>query len=164
MRDVKQSRPFFAGMGALAAGELQRLYVTHVNDFAALALAATRDTTAVAEPRGVWEPQIFAQFCAIKSDISANLHTGKLAVAAIAVRHDVTPRCIHSLFESEGITYSHRMLSDPHLTNRTIAPSARWPTTGFGDLSYFRLLTACSKGGTMPLRRRRDIAAKIEPN
>ena len=80
------------------------------------------------------------------TDISVHLGDGDLSVAEIARRHRVTPRYIHKLFESEGLTFSafvlgqrlsraHRMLSDPRFADRNISSVAF--DVGFGDLSYF---------------------------
>ena len=80
------------------------------------------------------------------TDISAHLGDGDVSVAEIARRHRVTRRYVHKLFENEGITFSsfilgqrlsrvHRLLSDPHLADRSISSMAF--DVGFGDLSYF---------------------------
>ncbi len=125
-----------------SAPELRRLVATQVYDLIALAIGATRDAALIAEGRGVRA----ARLGAIKADISTNLHDCDLSVAAIAALHRVTPRYIHKLFESEGITFSefvlrrrlervHRMLTDPRFADRTISSVAF--DVGFGDLSYF---------------------------
>jgi AraC-like DNA-binding protein len=98
----------------------------------------------VAEGRGVRA----ARLRAIKDDIAANLD-GDLTVTAMAVRHCVTPRYIHKLFETEGMTYSqyvvvqrlarvHRMLTDPRFISCSISSLAY--EVGFGDLSHFNRL------------------------
>jgi AraC-like DNA-binding protein len=80
------------------------------------------------------------------TDISANLADGDLSVAEVAQRQRVTPRYVHKLFETEGLTFSsfvlgqrlaraHRTLSDPRFADRTIGSVAF--DVGFGDLSYF---------------------------
>jgi AraC-like DNA-binding protein len=80
------------------------------------------------------------------ADIAANLGDCDLTVAAVARRQRVTPRYVHKLFESEGLTFSafilgrrlsraHRMLSDPRFGDRNISSVAF--DVGFGDLSYF---------------------------
>ncbi|NJO24072.1 MAG: helix-turn-helix transcriptional regulator [Sphingomonadales bacterium] len=64
----------------------------------------------------------------------------------LAMRHRVTPRYIHKLFEAEGVTLSrfvlhqrlahvHRLLADPRHGHRTIGELAF--EVGFGDLSTF---------------------------
>jgi AraC-like DNA-binding protein len=127
---------------AFTAPELQRLFVTHVHDLAALALGARLDAAVVAEGRGVRA----ARLRAIKSDVAANLCSGELTATALAARHHVTPRYVHKLFECEGVTFSefvlaqrlaraYRMLTNPRLANRTISSLAY--EVGFGDLSYF---------------------------
>jgi AraC-like DNA-binding protein len=67
-----------------------------------LAGTATRDGRTIAEGRGI----AAARLQAIMADISSNLGDGDLGVAEIARRHRVTPRYIHKLFESEGLTFS----------------------------------------------------------
>jgi AraC-like DNA-binding protein len=127
---------------ALADPELQRIFVTHVHDLAALALGATCDAAVIAEGRGIRA----ARLRAIKSDVAANLCAGELTATGIAARHHVTPRYVHKLFESEGKTFSefvlaqrlaqaHRMLTNPRLADCTISSLAY--KAGFGDLSYF---------------------------
>ena len=86
----------------LATPELQRLAVSHMHDLIAATVRATRDGKAIAEGRGI----AAARLQAIMADISSNLGDGDLRVAEIARRHRVTPRYIHKLFESEGLTFS----------------------------------------------------------
>lgn len=128
----------------LEVPDLQRLFVTHVHDLAALALGATRDATFVAEGRGVRA----ARLQAIKDDIRANLGS-ELTVSATAARHHMTPRYLHRLFEEESVTYSqyviaqrlarvHRMLTDPRFAASNISSLAY--DAGFGDLSHFNRL------------------------
>jgi AraC-like DNA-binding protein len=87
-----------------------------------------------------------ARLQAIKSDVGRNLGDCTLTVGSVAARHGVTPRYIHKLFESEGVTFSqfvlgrrlaaaHRLLTDRHLDHRPVAAVAF--DVGFGDLSYF---------------------------
>jgi AraC-like DNA-binding protein len=126
----------------LGSPELQRLAVNHMHDLVAATIRATRDGRAIAEGRGI----AAARLRAIMTDISAHLGDADLSAAEIAKRHRVTPRYIHKLFENEGLTFSsfvlgqrlsraHRLLSDPHLTDRKISSVAF--DVGFGDLSYF---------------------------
>ena len=126
----------------LSTPELQRLAVSHTHDLVAAIVRATRDGRAVAEGRGI----AAARLRAVMADISEHLGDGDLSVAEIAIRHRVTPRYIHKLFENEGLTFSsfvlgqrlsraHRILSDPHLADRNISSVAF--DVGFGDLSYF---------------------------
>jgi AraC-like DNA-binding protein len=126
----------------LTTPELRRLAVNHVYDLVALALGATRDATETAKDGGVRAARLHA----IKADVLAGLSQPGLTIAAIAVRHRVSPRYVQMLFEREGTTFSrflldqrlrraHRMLTDPRLAERTITDIAA--EAGFGDLSYF---------------------------
>jgi AraC-like DNA-binding protein len=126
----------------LATPELQRLAVSHMHDLIAATIRATRHGRAIAEGRGI----AAARLQAIIADISSHLGDGDLGVAEIARRHRVTPRYIHKLFESEGLTFSafvlgqrlsraHRILTDSRFADRNISSVAF--DVGFGDLSYF---------------------------
>ena len=126
---------------AMASHELRRAIVTHIQDLVAIAIGATRDAREIAGGRGVRA----ARLRAIKNDILENL-ADDVSANALAARHRVTPRYIHKLFQSEGMTLSqyiigqrlaraHRMLSDPLHAHRTIGALAF--DVGFGDLSTF---------------------------
>jgi AraC-like DNA-binding protein len=126
---------------ALRTPELASAVTTHIYDLCALAAGATRDVGEGAAGRGVRA----ARLRAVKADIATNLGQPDLSAAALARRHDVTPRYIHKLFELEGMTLSrfklglrlarvHSMLLGGHdeLTISEIAYRA-----GFNDLSTF---------------------------
>jgi AraC-like DNA-binding protein len=126
----------------LATPDLQRLAVTHMHDLVAATIGATREGHMIAEGRGI----AAARLRSILADINANLSDGDLSVADVAGRHRVTPRYVHKLFESEGLTFSsyvlgqrlsraHRILSEPRFADRNISSIAF--DVGFGDLSYF---------------------------
>ena len=102
--------------------------------------------------------------------ICAHLGDGELSVGEVAQRQRVTPRYVHKLFENEGLTFSsfvlgqrlaraHRMLSDPHLANRTVGSIAF--DIGFGDLSYFNR-TFRRRYGAAP-REIRHAALSADP-
>jgi AraC-like DNA-binding protein len=127
---------------SLATPELRRLAVTHVHDLTALALGASRDAAEIAKGRGLRA----ARLNAIKTDICASLDDPNLSLRTLAARHQVTPRYVQALFESEGATFSqfllnarlarvHRSLRDPLQDARAIGTIAY--EAGFGDLSYF---------------------------
>ncbi|MGH8717980.1 MAG: helix-turn-helix domain-containing protein [Burkholderiales bacterium] len=110
------------------------------SDLIALALGARRDGAAIANGRRA------ARLRAIKADILENLGSVELTVTAVALRQRVTPRYIHMLFETEGVTFSefvlgerlmstHRMLCDPRFAGLSVSAIAFG--AGFGDLSYF---------------------------
>jgi AraC-like DNA-binding protein len=122
--------------------EIRRLAVTHIHELIAATVSATVDSLAIAEGRGIRA----ARLRAIMTDISANVSDCDLTAAAVARRQRVTPRYVHKLFESEGLSFSafvleqrlsraHRILSEPRLSDRTISSVAF--DVGFGDLSYF---------------------------
>jgi AraC-like DNA-binding protein len=126
----------------LTTPELRRAVVTHVYDLVALALGATRDTTAQARTGGVRA----ARLNAIKDYIAEHLGRSDLSVGIVAARQGVTPRYVQLLFENEGTTFSayvlgqrlaraQRMLSDPRHASWSITTVAY--EAGFGDLSYF---------------------------
>jgi AraC-like DNA-binding protein len=116
--------------------------VRHIHDLIALSIGAARDMIAVAQGRGI--PA--ARLQAVKADIARNLADRGLTVAAVAARHGVTPRYVHKLFASEGVTFSefvldrrlsfaHRLLTDHRSAHRPVTSVAL--EAGFGDLSYF---------------------------
>jgi AraC-like DNA-binding protein len=87
-----------------------------------------------------------ARLHAIKKDILANLGEIALSLAAVAARHNISPRYVGRLFEQEGVTFSefllsarlecaHLMLTSLQFNGCTIASIAY--SAGFGDLSYF---------------------------
>jgi AraC-like DNA-binding protein len=122
--------------------ELQRAVATHIHDLCALAIGATRDAADIAMGRGLRA----ARLRAIKADIAQGLAKGHVSADMLAMRHRVTPRYIHKLFEGEGMTLSrfvlnqrlariYRLLTDPLQGHRTIGALAF--DVGFGDLSTF---------------------------
>jgi AraC-like DNA-binding protein len=130
------------GDPSLACPVLRQPIVTHICDLAALALGAGRDWREIAKTRGLSAARLHA----IKADILAASGQPGLTLAALAVRHGVSPRYVQMLFEGEGLTFSqflldqrlsraHRMLSDPRSAGLTITTIAY--DAGFADLSYF---------------------------
>jgi AraC-like DNA-binding protein len=126
----------------LATPELRHHVAAHVHDLIAVTLGATRDAAALANGRGVRA----ARLRAIKADILGHLNRGDLTVAAVARRHEISPRQVQRMFESEGITFSqfvlgqrlaraHRVLVNPRFADRAVSAVAF--EVGFGDLSYF---------------------------
>jgi AraC-like DNA-binding protein len=126
---------------ALASPELRQAVANHIQDLCALAVGATREAAEVASGRGVR----VARLRALTADIACNLE-GDVSVTALALRHQVTPRYIQKLFESEGSTLSryvlgqrlarvHRRLTDPRHAGSTVAAIAY--ASGFRDISTF---------------------------
>jgi len=125
-----------------AGADVQRSIVTHVYDLLAVMMGATRDTTAVAEGRGL----AAARLHAVKQDIDCALADPHLSVAALAARYGCAARSVQRLFEQEGTTFTeyvlaqrlaraHRLLGDPR--RRADKISAVASDCGFGDVSYF---------------------------
>ena len=115
---------------------------THVHDLALMALGATREAGELAAGRGVRA----ARLKAIKMDMERRLTMPDLTADAVAGRHGISPRYLHSLFEGEGTSFgdfvatrrlalAYRMLSDPRNAGSSIAGIAM--NAGFGDLSWF---------------------------
>jgi AraC-like DNA-binding protein len=132
----------FSQRDVLADHAVQRLVTTHIVDLAALAIGAHRDATVAAEHRSVRA----ARLQAIKADVMGNVGRLDLSVAAVAARHNVTPRHIHRLFEAEDASFTefvygeklaraHRMLADFRHDGRRISDIAY--DLGFSDLSAF---------------------------
>jgi transcriptional regulator GlxA family with amidase domain len=88
----------------------------------------------------------------IRSDVAScaqgeqQLVSSPISVGALAMRHQVTPRYLQTLFEREGTTLAafvlsmrleraHALLTDPRRRDEKIAALAF--DCGFGDLSYF---------------------------
>jgi AraC-like DNA-binding protein len=128
--------------GAFQSKELRRAVVAHIQDLCALAIGASRDAMEIAKGRGLRA----ARLQALKADIATNLTSARLSADVLAKRHRMTPRYVHRLFESEGVTLSrfvrasrlarvYRSLTDPRLADRTIGALAY--DAGFGDLSTF---------------------------
>jgi AraC-like DNA-binding protein len=125
----------------LQTPELRRFAVHHVHDLVALSVGATRDAAERAARHGLRA----ARLLAIKADLAQNLE-GDVTVAALSMRHRISPRYIRKLFEGENTSLSqfvlirrltrvHQMLADPRYADRTIGDIAL--TVGFGDLSTF---------------------------
>lgn len=126
----------------LASPELRRLFGAHVSDLVALAVGATRDAASIAYGRGMRA----ARLQAAKGFIIRNSRRADLSARAVAMHLGVTPRYIHLLFETEGLSVSrfvverrlahtYEMLLDSRCADKTIAAIAF--TAGFSDLSHF---------------------------
>jgi AraC-like DNA-binding protein len=150
----------------LETPELRGLAATHIHELIAATVSATRDSLAIAEGRGIRA----ARLRAIKADICANLGDCDLTAAAVARRQRVTPRYVHKLLESEGLTLSafvlerrlaraHRILSEPRFSDRTISSVAF--DVGFGDLSYFnRVFRRRYDATPSEIRQRQNVAIR----
>ncbi len=126
----------------LARPELVGPITGHVHDLVSLALGATRDATEIARTRGVRA----ARLQALKRQVMENLSDGALSVSAVAVRHGITPRYLHMLFESEGTSFTaflieqrlvraYQILTEPQHFRDKISTISR--QCGFTDISWF---------------------------
>jgi AraC-like DNA-binding protein len=146
----------------LSLRSLRSLAMEHIRDLAAVALGATREAEEIANGRGVRA----ARLQAVKEDILARLHAD-LTLSDVAARHDLSPRYLRMLFESEATSFSefvreerlrraHRMLLSPRFHRQRISAIAY--DVGFNDLSYFnrsfRRRFGCSPGEARELDRR----------
>ena len=91
----------------IVSPELRHAVATSVHDLVALALGAGGDAQHVAGKRGVRA----ARLAAIKQDILSNISDSRLSVASVAERRQLTPRYIHMLFESEGVSFTEYVLN-----------------------------------------------------
>jgi AraC-like DNA-binding protein len=126
----------------LASPELRRLFAAHISDLVALAVGATRDGANIAYGRGMRA----ARLQAAKAFITRNIRHSDLSARAVAAHLGVTPRYVHVLFETEGLSCdkfvierrlerAYGMLFDSRHPDRTITAIAF--TVGFSDLSHF---------------------------
>ncbi|MBV8701116.1 AraC family transcriptional regulator [Bradyrhizobium sp.] len=138
---------------ALEMPGLAQASANHIIDIAALAIGAKPDVAHEAHERGV----AAARLQAIKADITDQLGNPDLSAGMMAIRHGVTPRYVHKLFEREGTTFSafvlaHRlaralqMLKDAHFAVLTVSAIAL--ECGFNDLSYFNRTFRRAYGAT----------------
>lgn len=144
---------------------LRHIVTTHIVDLAALAIGAGQDASEIAEQRGARA----ARLLTVKADIVENTGRFNMSIAALAVRHKLSPRHLHRLFEHEAVSLSefvtdqrlsltHRMLSDPRLAHLRISDIAF--DAGFEDLSAFnRLFRKRFDGTPSEVRNRRRAAA-----
>jgi AraC-like DNA-binding protein len=126
----------------LASPELRRLFTAHISDLVALAVGATRDAANIAYGRGMRA----ARLQAAKAFITRNIRRADLSAKAVAIHLGVTPRYVHLLFETEGLSCNqfvverrlvcaYEMLNDSQRSDRTITAIAFM--AGFSDLSHF---------------------------
>jgi AraC-like DNA-binding protein len=121
--------------------DLQQTFANHVYDLIALSVGATREAADAAQAGGLRA----ARMHAIKQDIAGNLAAPHLSIAALAQRHNCTPRHVQRLFEAEATTFTdyvleqrlaraYRLLTDRHGGEKITAVAY---DVGFADLSYF---------------------------
>jgi AraC-like DNA-binding protein len=126
----------------LQSPELRRLFAGHICDLVALAVGATRDAANIAYGRGMRA----ARLQAVKAFVARNIHRADLSAKNAAIHLGVTPRYVHLLFETEGLSFNkfvverrllraYEMLFDSQRFDRTITMIAF--KVGFSDLSHF---------------------------
>jgi AraC-like DNA-binding protein len=129
-------------MQQVADPSLRWAVTQHVYDLCALAIGAARDAAECAAARGLRA----ARLQAMKADLAANLGRVDVSAAGLARRQGVSPRYVHKLFATEGVTLSryklglrlarvHGMLVDCRHADATISELAY--KAGFNDLSTF---------------------------
>jgi AraC-like DNA-binding protein len=127
---------------AMTSPLLRQAFATHIEDLLLLAIGGNFDAAEVARGRGLRA----ARLRAIKNYVLANLSDERLSVTGVARRHQVTPRYVQLLFESDGGTFSKyvieqrlarafRMLKETKFVDWTIGAIAF--DVGFSNLSYF---------------------------
>jgi AraC-like DNA-binding protein len=118
------------------------LMVAHIYDLVAVAIGASNEGYEIAQGRGVRA----ARLRATKEFIAQHLSSHDLSAALIAVHFRLTPRYIHMLFETEGVTLSSfigeqrlelakNMLRSAGCERMSISAIAF--ASGFSDLSHF---------------------------
>lgn len=111
-------------------------------DLASIALGADGENTLQARERGYRAGRL----AAVKADIHESIGRRDVSAPAVALRHGITPRYLHMLFEREERTFSefvmiqrltkaHRYLTGARHMERRISEIAF--ATGFADLSTF---------------------------
>jgi AraC-like DNA-binding protein len=121
--------------------ELEKMAVDHVHDLVAVMLGAKSGASALVE-NGV-RP---ARLRAAKAYVMRNLGSHRLSPVSVAAHLGVTPRYVHMLFETDGLSFgryvleqrllrAHRMLGDPRSAGLSISQISL--DAGFGDLSAF---------------------------
>ena len=87
---------------ALATPDLQHVAVTHIYELLAVAIGATPNATEIAYGRGMRA----ARLRAAKAFIMRHIGRHDLSTRDVAAHLGVTPRYIHMLFETEGLTFT----------------------------------------------------------
>jgi len=144
----------------LASPELRRLFTAHIHDLVGLAVGATRDAEIVAYGRGMRA----ARLQAAKAFIARHSGRPELSVRSVATHLGVTPRYVHTLFATEGTSFTasvierrldraHQALVDPRRAGRTISMIAF--AAGFSNVSHFNR-TYRRRFGRTPSETRHD--------
>jgi AraC-like DNA-binding protein len=131
---------------AFITPKLQQVAVAHLRELLAATLGVPPDPADEVPTTGNRRGLGAARLSAIKADILVHLGARDLSLDAVAKRQGISPIYVRKLLESEDTSFTrfvlgerlaraHRLLSDPHLADCTIAALAL--EAGFGDLSYF---------------------------
>jgi AraC-like DNA-binding protein len=136
----------------LASSEMRRLAVNHVHDLMAMALSSDRATS----ERGS-SALAAAQLAAILEQIATQFQEPELSVAAVAKSRAISPRYLHRLLETSGMSFTERvnelrlqrafsLLAETRGTERRISDIAL--DAGFSDISHFNRLFRSRFGDT----------------
>jgi AraC-like DNA-binding protein len=121
---------------------LGRIAVSHVHDLVSLAIGTDRETTNLAQNRGMGA----ARTLALKKDIVHLIGPQDVTIDLLAKRHGISPRYIRRLFEVDGTTLTAFVLEERLRMARKLLLSPRQPfrpirdiaeEVGFTDISYF---------------------------
>ena len=137
---------------AVGSPALRQTIATHIQDLAALALGANRDTR-----QSSLGAVAAARLAAAIADINRSFTEPGLTLAAVALRQGVSPRYLQRLFEESGMPFTARvnelrlqrafaLLSREHNRGRSISEIA-WQA-GFSNVSHFNRLFRARFGDT----------------
>jgi AraC-like DNA-binding protein len=126
----------------LARPALRLSIVSHFHDLIARIMGEVIGDDAPVDAGGVQAARLYG----IKEDIAGNITQRDLTLDAVAARHNISPRYVRRLLETEGTTFTelvlrarllrgYRLLSDPRNADRSLSDIAL--AVGFGDLTYF---------------------------
>jgi AraC-like DNA-binding protein len=148
----------------LGSPKLRRTVVNHVYDLVALALGPHR----CASERGVSAIAV-ARLAAALGHITQSFEDPRLTVTAVAARQWISPRYLHHLLETTGISFTARV-NELRLQRAFTLLTARDGTSrisdialqaGFSDISHFNRLFRSRFGDTPSVVRAEGRAAQL---
>ena len=126
---------------SIDAARFPQIIITHLYDLVAMAVGAAHEAREIAEGRGVRAGRLSA----MKSDLLAGI-ADDITVGELAARHQLSPRYVRMLFESDGTSVTEFVRAERLKRARSMLLSPRYATwriaeiayeAGFNDLSYF---------------------------